>query len=222
VIQISAMVGVEPWLGNGVVEGRLKSHRSPYILHLATHGLFFENRPGAGVEDPWPLEVFGTDPVRAVLAPMEHPMLRSMLCLAGAQTFLDGGALPEWVEDGLLTAEDVTGLDLIDTELVVLSACDTGRGVVKVGEGVSGFRRAFVIAGARSLVMSLWKVPDTPTRELMVRFYEELLAGHPRGDALRAAQQWVRDRYPHPYYWGAFILQGDVTRPLPPPIGIGR
>ncbi len=136
------------------------------------------------------------------------------MCLAGAQTFLDGGTLPEAAEDGLLTAEDVAGMDLTDTELVVLSACDTGRGTVKVGEGVFGLRRAFAIAGVRTLVMSLWKVPDDSTRLLMVHFYEGLCSGQPRGEALRTAQRQVRDRYPDPYYWGAFILQGDAARPL--------
>jgi CHAT domain-containing protein/tetratricopeptide (TPR) repeat protein len=207
---IAELLGVECWLGEVVLEARLKDHRSPRILHLATHGVF--------LEDPSiPKTAKGFRIVRrsSRTAPLsESPMLRSMLCLAGAQTFLDGGALPPEAEDGLLTAEDVAGMDLIDTELVVLSACDTGRGEVKVGEGVFGLRRAFAVAGARTLVMSLWKVPDEATRMLMIRFYEELQAGQSRIDALRTAQLYVRDRYPDPYYWGAFILQGEATTPL--------
>jgi len=98
--------------------------------------------------------------------------------LAGANTFLAGeGNLPEEAEDGLLTAEDVTGIDLLATELVVLSACETGLGEVQAGEGVFGLRRSFVLAGARTLVMSLWKVPDEQTRELMEDFYQRLLDG---------------------------------------------
>ena len=91
---------------------------------------------------------------------LKNPLLRSGLALAGANAWLQGLRPPADAEDGLLTAEDVTGLDLLATELVVLSACETGLGQVHIGEGVFGLRRAFVLAGARTLVMSLWKVPD--------------------------------------------------------------
>jgi CHAT domain-containing protein len=140
---------------------------------------------------------------------MKNPMLRSGLALAGANTWLNAGNLPEEAEDGLLTAEDVTGLDLLATELVVLSACETGLGHVHVGEGVFGLRRAFVLAGAKTLVMSLWRVPDEPTRELMEAFYTRLLAGQGRAEALREAQLAMKAKYPDPFYWGAFICQGD-------------
>jgi CHAT domain-containing protein len=111
----------------------------------------------------------------------------------------------------LLTAEDVSGLDLTDTELVVLSACETGFGAVRTGEGVFGLRRAFVLAGARALVMSLWKVPDRLTQELMVDFYTRLQAREPtatRASAFRDAQLAVKKRHPDPVCWGAFIYQG--------------
>jgi CHAT domain-containing protein len=144
---------------------------------------------------------------------LENPLLRSGLALAGANSWLKGKTLRPEAEDGLLTAEDVAGLDLLDTELVVLSACDTGRGEVHVGEGVFGLRRAFVLAGAKTLVMSLWKVPDQATRELMVDFYQRILAGTPRAEALRAAQRTLKARpaYAHPRFWGAFICQGDPS-----------
>ncbi len=96
----------------------------------------------------------------------------------------------------------------------MLSACETGLGQVHVGEGVFGLRRAFVLAGAKTLVMSLWKVPDEPTRELMEAFYGRLLAGEGRAEALRQAQLALKARYPDPFYWGAFICQGD-----PGPLG---
>lgn len=118
---------------------------------------------------------------------MENPMLGSGLSLAGTGTWLKAGNSPEEAGDGLLTAEDVTGLDLLATELVVLAACDTGLGQVHVGERVFGLRRAFVLAGAKTLAMSLWKAPVEPTRELMEAFYTRLLAGQSRAEALREA-----------------------------------
>jgi CHAT domain-containing protein len=139
----------------------------------------------------------------------ENPLLRCGLALAGANTWLQGGTPPDDAEDGLLTAEDVSGLDLLATELVVLSACDTGLGEVRTGEGVFGLQRAFTLAGAKTLVMSLWSVPDEQTRELMEDFYRRILTGQPRADALRDAQFAVRQKYPDPFYWGAFICQGN-------------
>jgi hypothetical protein len=142
---------------------------------------------------------------------MENPMLRSGLAPAGANTWLRAGNPPEEAEDGLLTAEDVTGLDLLVTDLVVISACETGLGQVHVGEGVFGLWRAFVLAGARTLVMSLWKVPDDQTRELTEDFYGRLLAGEGRAEALRQAQLAMKAKYPEPFYWGAFNCQGDPS-----------
>jgi CHAT domain-containing protein len=140
---------------------------------------------------------------------LDNPLLRSGLALAGANSWLKGAELPDEAEDGILTGEDVSGLDLVNTELVVLSACETGLGEIEAGEGVLGLRRAFVLAGAKTLVMSLWKVPDKATQELMVEFYKHLLRGDSRSDALRNAQLAMKKQYPHPLYWGAFICQGN-------------
>jgi CHAT domain-containing protein len=129
---------------------------------------------------------------------VDNPLLRSGLALAGANTWNCRGFLPLEAEDGLLTAEDVSGLNLLDTELVVLSACETGLGEVHVGEGVFGLRRAFVIAGAKVLIMSLWKVPDHPTQELMEEFYRRALNGTPCAIALHEAQCQLKAKYPHP------------------------
>jgi CHAT domain-containing protein len=140
---------------------------------------------------------------------LQAPMLRSGLALAGANTWLRHGALPREAEDGFLTAEDLSGLDLLATELVVLSACETGLGDVQVGEGIMGLRRACVLAGAQTVVISMWKVPDEQTLELMEEFYRRLLRGEARSSALRAAQIKVKTNHPHPIFWGAFVCQGD-------------
>jgi CHAT domain-containing protein/tetratricopeptide (TPR) repeat protein len=209
--QIAAMLGVEPWLDDLALEKRLKEHRSPRILHIATHGFFLADQE----RDPneirtSPMEAnFGASERMGYLSNLENPLLRSGLALAGANTWLQGEVLPSEAEDAILNGEDVAGLDLLDTELVVLSACETGLGDVRSGEGVFGLQRAFILAGARTLVMSLWKVPDQQTQELMVDFYRRILAGTPRAVALREAQLEVKARHPDPQYWGAFILQGD-------------
>ena len=213
--QIAGMLGIKPWLEGDFVEGRLKEEcRSPCILHLATHGFFLEDQHrelrddgrGAGLIEGLTDER-STDPPGPL---PENPLLRSGLILAGVNTWHRNGRQPlAGIEDGLLTAEDVTGLNLRATELVVLSACDTGLGEVHTGEGVFGLQRAFILAGAKTLIMSLWKVPDQQTQELMVDFYARLLAGEGKAEALRNAQLAMKAKYPDPYYWGAFVCLGD-------------
>jgi CHAT domain-containing protein/tetratricopeptide (TPR) repeat protein len=215
--RVAAMLGVSPWLDGTALEGRLKTAcRSPHILHLATHGFFLPDQEvdlhhlRRHIAPMLSGDRTGGD--GRLLGPMmENPMLRSGLALAGANTWLRAGNPPEEAEDGLLTAEDVTSLDLLATELVVLSACETGLGQIHVGEGVFGLRRAFVLAGAQTLVMSLWKVPDAQTQELMQHFYRRLLAGEGRAEALRQAQLAMKAKYLEPFYWGAFICQGDPS-----------
>ncbi|SFM14656.1 CHAT domain-containing protein [Variovorax sp. OV329] len=174
-------------------ERRLKAVRHPRVLHVASHG-FFERR--------------GTGTIA-----LEDPMLRSGLALAGANTHGGPGEAGA-DEDGVLTALEASALDLRGTELVVLSACETGLGQIYQGEGVFGLRRAFEQAGAQSVMMSMWKVPDEQTRSLMTLFYGKWLAGVDKHQALRDAQlelrrqvirDWGRDR---PQLWAAFILLG--------------
>jgi tetratricopeptide (TPR) repeat protein len=204
--EVSRLLGVSPLLGTFALEGRLKASRSPRILHLASHGFFLPDQAGGSTAKAD--EADGLSGVDRLLR-LEDPLLRSGLALAGANTWLAGGMLPAEAEDGILTAEDVVGLDLVDTELVILSACETGLGQIQIGEGVFGLRRAFVLAGAKTLVMSLWKVPDQATQELMVDFYRRILRGETRAAALREAQLSTRKKYPHPLFWAAFICQGD-------------
>ena len=207
--------GVMPWLGRSALEKPLKEIRSPSVLHIATHGFFYEDQkidPNEGTRG------IGFTPIGGIargarfsISNLENPLLRSGLALAGANTWLKGQDPPEEAEDGLLTAEDVTGMDLLDTELVVLSACETGLGDVHIGEGVMGLRRSFMLAGAKTLVMSLWKVSDEKTRELMEDFYDRLLDGASRAEALRQAQLAMKAKHPSPYFWGAFICQGNPS-----------
>ena len=124
--------------------------------------------------------------------------------------------MDEHVDDGIVTSEEILGLQLRGTDMVVLSACDTGLGEVKTGEGVFGLRRAFTQAGARSLVMSMWAVPDKETKELMVEFYKNILSGKMnRCQALRQAalkeMTIVKERYGYanPFFWGAFVFMGE-------------
>jgi CHAT domain-containing protein/tetratricopeptide (TPR) repeat protein len=210
--RIAQMLGVTPLVGDGPLEATVKNARSPRILHIATHGFFRPDTPRDPNAQAHEVQTMSAldGGLLARLAHVENPLLRSGLALVGANTWLKGGSLPEEAEDGILMAEDVTGMDLLATELAVLSACQTGLGEVHSGEGVYGLRRAFVVAGAKTLVMSLWKVPDEQTRELMEDFYRRLLRGTPRVEALRKAQLEMKNKHADPFYWGAFICQGDA------------
>jgi tetratricopeptide (TPR) repeat protein/CHAT domain-containing protein len=123
---------------------------------------------------------------------LENPMMRSGIALAGANTWLSGGTLPEKAGKGLLFAQDIAALDLWENELAVLVACESGIGDVKLGEGVFGMRRAFAVAGCKTLVMSLWKVPEKASVLLMDRFFDSLAVGKGRGEALLEAQNYIR------------------------------
>jgi CHAT domain-containing protein/Tfp pilus assembly protein PilF len=174
----------------------------PRMLHVASHGFFLPDAPGdpARALDEAP----ATD-ARARSDDRDNPLLRSGLAFAGAN--LTRGPRDE----GILTALEASGLNLWGTKLVTLSACDTGLGKVRDGEGVYGLRRAFVLAGAETLVMSLWPVSDSITRETMVKYYAGLRAGAGRGDALRQAKLWMlkRSGRQHPFYWASFIQSGE-------------
>jgi CHAT domain-containing protein len=138
-------------------------------------------------------------------------MLRSGIALAGANVTPAGKRLAvRDAEDGILTAADVVSeLELSSTALVVLSACETGLGDVERGEGVFGLSRSFALAGAQTLILSLWRVDDAITQETMDLLYRNLAAGQTCATALKEAQLAIKQKYPAPYFWGAFICHGN-------------
>lgn len=214
---------IEPTLfeKESVTEANIKNVSNTGILHIATHGFFYPD-----VSDYTDTRLFGIQIGKAA----QNPLLRSGLFLAGSsKAFLSdlenadgkqaetdslaGGIQASNTNNGVLTAYEMMNMSLDKTELVVLSACETGLGKVKNGEGVYGLQRALSIAGAHSVIMSLWHVDDAATQELMSTFYNKWLENKAAPDAkfnaFKAAQQQLKTKYQSPYYWGAFILIGQ-------------
>jgi tetratricopeptide (TPR) repeat protein len=190
-------------LGPAATKQALLTLGTPGILHIATHGFFREDAAT-------PTLAVSRVSALGEARPLQHspdPLLRSGLVLAGASA-QQAPSGPLLREETLITALELAGLDLWGTQLVVLSACDTGRGDIKLGQGVYGLRRALVIAGAEALVTSLWKVNDESTRQFMEAYYSKLLEGAGRTSALRQAMKEFRRKQPHPYYWAPFIALG--------------
>jgi CHAT domain-containing protein len=172
------------------------------VLHLATHGFFLAGRcgPAAGAEE-------------ASLPAATSPLLLSGLALSGAN---ERDAAGSEGEDGILTAEEIAALRLAGVSWAVLSGCDTGVGEVTAGEGVLGLRRAFHVAGAGAVIMSLWPVSDEATRQWMRALYESRLGrGLATAEAVHEANLSVlrdrreKGRSTHPFYWAGFVAEGD-------------
>ncbi|MCE7925732.1 MAG: CHAT domain-containing protein [Haliscomenobacteraceae bacterium CHB4] len=175
---------------------------SPRVLHIATHGFFFPD-PQSTIRNQQ--SAFrNQEPAFKV---SEHPLIRSGLILSGGNAAWTNQSRPAGLEDGILTAYEISQMNLRNTELVVLSACETGLGDIEGNEGVYGLQRAFKIAGAKYLLMSLWKVPDQQTQELMTAFYREWTGGKAIPEAFRSAQATMRKKYPgQPAMWAGFML----------------
>ena len=203
----NTLIQASLFLRSDATESVLKQVSSPSILHLATHGFFLQEevKPGAKAPPSTRIAVRSKQGESTQSVKLENPALRSGLFLAGANRGKSGD------DDGVLTALEAAGLDLWGTKLVVLSACDTGIGDVLNGEGVQGLRRALVLAGSESQIMSLWHVSDRGTRELMIDYYKRLKAGEGRSEALRRVQlkMLVSRKWSHPFYWASFIQSGE-------------
>jgi CHAT domain-containing protein len=174
-------------------EQTLKKILSPTILHVATHGFFLSD-----------VELTDETQEDSDQSYRKNPLFRSGILLAGAGLRLDNSE-----EDGVLTAYEALNLNLDKTELVSLSACETGLGEVRNGEGVYGLQRSFLVAGAKAVLMSLWQVDDQATQELMDHFYQYWFAGKTKTDAFREAQIKLKEKYQYPYFWGAFVMIGN-------------
>jgi CHAT domain-containing protein len=198
------------YLGEKANETELKSLDNPAVLHIATHGFFMPDldaKSDSTLSDSLVFESF-----------TENPLTRSGIMLVGAGHAYSDETLEreflavqnaEKFEDGILTAYEAMNINLMNTDLVILSACETGLGEVKNGEGVYGLQRSLQTAGAKSVVMSLWKVSDQATKELMVNFYGEWVKTHDKRQAFRSAQAKLRQSFPDPIYWGAFVMVGE-------------
>ncbi|WP_287698123.1 CHAT domain-containing protein [Microcystis sp. M44BS1] len=193
--------------GSQATENAVKQVKKPNILHIATHG-FFKPERNLGERNPGERNSGERNsPLQGERNVVENPLLRSGLVLAGVTIGQSAG------DDGVLTALETTNLNLVGTKLVVLSACDTGKGDIKIGQGVYGLRRALVIAGSESQLISLWKVSDDATKDLMVAYYGRLKKGEGRSESLRQIQLGMLkgEKQKHPFYWASFIPSGDAT-----------
>ena len=178
---------------------KLDGKKTPFVLHLATHGFFFED-PKRELNDG-----FSENNTSKFFKESDNPMMRSGLLFAGANKYWGKTTAKPTSDDGILTASEISNLDLGACELVVLSACETGLGEIKGSEGVFGLQRAFKMAGVKNIIMSLWKVPDTQTAELFGVFYGEYLSGKSIHEAFQLAQAAMKAKY-EPYYWAGFVL----------------
>ena len=202
--QVQYMLKQKGWLTaeyveNSATEENVKEINSPKIFHIATHGFY---RPTAQIK----LE----DELQANEARLnQNPLMRTGLLLKGAGDLMEKTAYNYNMENGILTAYEAMNLNLDKTDLVVLSACETGLGDLEAGEGVYGLQRAFLVAGAKVLIMSMFKVDDEATQKLMLIFYQKWLNSGKLRESFIDAKKELRIQYPDPIYWGAFMMIGQ-------------
>ena len=201
--QLQFMLEQKGWITSQYVEKtateeQVKDLNSPKIFHIATHG-FYKPSKEMNLED----EMEGNE-----TALTQNPLMRTGLLLKGAGDLLDKTQYNYNMENGILTAYEAMSLNLDKTDLVVLSACETGLGELESGEGVYGLQRAFLVAGAKMLIMSMFKVDDDATQKLMLKFYQKWLNSGNMRQSFTDAKIELRLDYPEPIYWGAFMMIG--------------
>jgi CHAT domain-containing protein len=184
-------VGVTYYVKEQATEDKIYKLHSPAILHIATHGYWS------------PAGETATEGYRVFNA-----MANSGLLLSGVVNYYSSSVYPD-TYDGILTAYEVQNLDLENTSLVILSACETSLGYLDAGEGVYGLQRAFRAAGAGSIITSLWKVDDNATKDFMISFYQQYLKTKDKSAAFVLAQKAIKEKYSSPYFWGAFVMTGE-------------
>lgn len=178
-------------------EATIKQVTNPRVFHVATHGFFKEASKASKIDQEY-----------NETAAYDNPLLKTGLLLAGAGDILNQTQFNYNVDNGILTAYEAMNLNLDQTDLVVLSACETGLGEVQAGEGVYGLQRAFLVAGARTIIMSLFKVSDDATQQLMIKFYRKWIETGNKRQAFIDAKKEIRNEYRDPIYWGPFVMIG--------------
>ncbi|MEO6326848.1 MAG: CHAT domain-containing tetratricopeptide repeat protein, partial [Thermoanaerobaculia bacterium] len=199
-IQVGACLGVQATLGEDATAERFLKAVRPIVLHVATHGHYLRRRE---------------EPPRWSSLHWEHPLMRTGLVLAGGLgRENDVGGSESWLGySRIVSAYEISGMDLEGTALVFLSACETGLGDIFAGEGTFGLRRALAIAGAETVIATLWRVDDELSSHLVEKFYGYLVNGFGRAESLRRAQMDVRSARSHPMYWAGFVCEG-VSGPI--------
>lgn len=187
------------YMENDAQEEIVKNMKSPKVFHIATHGFFLEDTEYGNDE------MEGINENRA----SSNPLMRAGLLLRNGGRLIEHDNVYDFnLEDGILTAYEAMNLNLDKTDLVVLSACETGLGEIQQGEGVYGLQRSFQVAGAKSIIMSLFKVSDEITQELMYNFYQKWIATGDKRKSFLLAKKEIKTKYPEPIYWGSFVMIG--------------
>ncbi|MCC8145787.1 MAG: CHAT domain-containing protein, partial [Bacteroidales bacterium] len=193
------------FIDKNATESHLKSsleQDSPSLLHISTHGYYFPYVK----ESDYNNRLSESSESNKFYKQSDNPLIRSGLLLSGANHTWNGQKQLENTDDGILTADEISNLNLMNTDLVVLSACETGLGDVNYSEGVYGLQRAFRLAGAKSMIVSLWKVSDKDALEFMVEFYQQWAIYKNKKEAFDKAQTKMRKKYNEVKRWAGFIL----------------
>ena len=189
---------IESYLGTSATEEQIKKAQNYTLIHIATHG-FFEDQKKREKEE-----------TNILFEDDDNPLERAGLLAEGGGDVLVNATKNYNIQDGILTAYEAMNLNFERTELIVLSACETGRGEIQQGEGVFGLQRSFLVAGADAIIMSLFQVSDEVTQELMVEFYNNWMSGQDKRTAFNNAQLKIKETYNDPIYWGAFTMIAKI------------